>query len=72
MKITDLIAALQSAKAKVGDVPVSLPDAMEVLDLVVHDDTVIISEYNEDGLVRRYCDPAGVFHDEEDDDDGEC
>ena len=67
MTITELIAALQSAKNRVGDVPVSFADAMEILDLVVHEDTVIVSDYNEHGQVRRFNDPPGVLRDDEDD-----
>ena len=67
MKISELIKALKAALDQVGDVPVAMPDEMEVSDLAIHKDAVIISDYSPDGKIRRYYDPEGTFHDENDD-----
>lgn len=69
MKISELIEVLKAAQDQVGDVPVAMPDEMEVLDLAVHKDAVIVSDYSPDGKIRRYYDPEGAFRDEDDDED---
>src|ERR1019366_9692959 len=49
VRISELIEALKAAQGQVGDVPVAMPDEMEVLDIAIHKDAVIISDYSPDG-----------------------